>query len=131
MKQSIPTNKNIIYFTLSLLLTFILLRTTLYFFPYLNFNLGPYNIHHLYSGAVLLIISVMMLLIGFQGTFISCLAGASTALIVDQLVFLIATNGANITYLSPISLWGAIISVLITLLTLGGLYFYEKSLSGR
>jgi hypothetical protein len=39
------------------------------------------------------------------------LLGVGSAMVLDQIVFLIKTDGSNASYLRPISLWGAIILV--------------------
>jgi hypothetical protein len=35
--------------------------------------------------------------------------GVGSAMVLDQIVFLITTDGSNASYLKPVSLWGAII----------------------
>jgi hypothetical protein len=35
--------------------------------------------------------------------------GVGSAMVLDQIVFLIATDGSNASYLKPVSLWGAIV----------------------
>ncbi|HLC70484.1 MAG TPA: hypothetical protein VJI32_00625 [Candidatus Nanoarchaeia archaeon] len=118
--------KKIHLFTIALVLTFIITRIYLWLFPHANFNLGPYNIHHLYVGAVLLILTVIMMVAGVSNRIIIILAGISSALILDQLVFLTATDGADLTYLGRTSLWGAVTAVLGAVLLAQVIYWWRK-----
>lgn len=96
-------------FISSLLLTIILLRIFLFVFPSANFNLGKYNIHHLFVGAFLLIVALIFFILNIANNFIIALAGFSSALVLDEIIYLIATDGSDASYLTRVSLWGAII----------------------
>src|SRR3989338_5678248 len=100
-------------FAAALMLTFIITRLYLWIFPHANIDFGPYNIHHLYVGAVLLILTSIVMIAEISHWIVIIIAGISSALILDQLVFLIATDGRDLTYLGKTSLWGGIIAVLI------------------
>ena len=113
-------------FTAALLLTFMITRLYLWIFPHANINLGPYNIHHLYVGAVLLILTVILMVAGISNRIVIILAGISSALILDQLVFLTATDGADLTYLGKTSLWGGAVAVLIVAVLAQGVYWYKR-----
>ena len=118
--------KKIHLFTVALVLTFIITRIYLWLFPHANFNLGPYNIHHLYVGAVLLILSAIFMVAGISNKMVFILAGISSALILDQLVFLTATDGGDLTYLGKTSLWGGAVAVLIVAVIAQGMYWWRK-----
>lgn len=113
-------------FITALLLAFILVRLYLWLLPRANIYLIGYNIHHLYLGSVLLIFTVIALIAGIKNKAIIILAGISSALILDQLVFLIATDGADATYLGRISLVGGIVAVLITTAIASAIYWWRK-----
>ena len=115
-------------FIAALLLTFIITRMYLWLFPHANINLGPYNIHHLYVGSVLLILTVILILLGISNKLVIILAGISSALILDQLVFLTATDGGDLTYLGKTSLWGGIIAVLIVAVLAPGVYWLKRKI---
>lgn len=115
-------------FTTALLLMFIITRIYLWFFPHANINLGPYNVHHLYVGAVLLILAVILIILGISNHFVIILAGISSALILDQLVFLTATDGADLTYLGKTSWWGGIIVVLIVVVLAQSVYWLQRKI---
>src|SRR3989344_5358606 len=118
--------KKIHLFTIALVLTFIITRIYLWLFPHANFNLGPYNIHHLYVGAVLLILSAIFMVAGISNKMVFILAGISSALILDQLVFLTATDGGDLTYLGKTSLWGGAVAGLIVAVIAQGMYWWRK-----
>lgn len=42
----------------------------------------------------------------------ACVAfGSGSAMVLDEVVFLIATDGSNQAYLTPVSLWGAVVLI--------------------
>ena len=47
----------------SIICTFIVLRVSLIISPNSNFDIGPYNIHHLFTGLIVLSLAVMPLLL--------------------------------------------------------------------
>ena len=100
--------EHLLLYTYSLALTVIALRITLSIKPNLNLNIGPYTIHHLYLGAFLLIVATIFLLFRIIEKPIVLLAGVSTGLILDELIYLVTTDGSNAAYSSLISLGGAL-----------------------
>lgn len=107
----------------ALVITLFLTRLYLFFFPHSNFNFGAYNIHHLFLGAFLLIVSTIFLVIDVVRPIVLLIAGISTALITDELLYLIATDGSDAAYLTPISFWGALVATSVVILIMGGIYY--------
>ena len=97
----------------SLLITLIVLRIFLSIFPSSNLDIGKYNIHHLFVGAFLIIVAVIFFVFGIVNNFLIALAGFSSGLILDEIVYLIATDGSDASYLTAVSLLGVIISTSI------------------
>lgn len=96
----------------SMLLTFVTLRVYLHFSPNTDLNIGPYNIHHLYVGLLLILIGGMPLAI-FQGEgwlldVATIVFGVGLSMALDEWVYLITTDGTNASYLLPISFWGGV-----------------------
>lgn len=94
----------------SMLLTFAAFRAYLHFSPNTDFNVGPYNIHHLYIGLLLILLGGVPLAI-FQGQrrvldLATIVFGVGLSMALDEWVFLITTDGTNASYLLPISFWG-------------------------
>lgn len=112
-------------FTLGMVGIFITFRIFLYFFPFTNTNVGLYNIHHLYTGAFLLILTTVALLLGMVNRFTVILAGISSGLVLDEIVYLITTDGSDLSYNTQASFIGAV--VLITLVLIWTWAAYSKT----
>ena len=107
--------RNAILLILSIGLTVIVLRIALHNSPDSDFDVAGYNIHHLYTGLVLIAAGGIPLAI-FRETSRSMDAavavfGVGLGMALDEWVYLIATDGSNASYLLPISLYGAVIVV--------------------
>ena len=115
----------------SIVLTFVIIRTVLYFYPNADFDVLGYNIHHLYTGIVLMLFAGIPLIIGSIKGFISHIAlivfGIGLSLVIDEWVYLIATDGSNSSYFLPVSFWGGLIFVVITTIYIGVLYLVSST----
>ena len=99
----------------SIVVTFIILRVSLHISPDSDVNVGRYNIHHLFTGLLLIAAGGIPLAI-FRGSTRRMDAallvfGAGLAMALDEWVYLIATDGTNASYLLPVSFWGGVIVV--------------------
>lgn len=99
----------------SIVVTFAILRASLHISPESDFNVGRYNIHHLFTGLLLIAAGGIPLAI-FRGSTRRMDAallvfGAGLAMALDEWVYLIATDGTNASYLLPISFWGGVIVI--------------------
>ena len=101
-----------------LLLVFIILRIWLQFSPNSDFNVGSYNIHHLFTGLLLVTIGGLPLaVLEGQSRWLDLAAlvfGIGLGMALDEWVYLIATDGTNASYLLPVSLWGAVVVISVT-----------------
>lgn len=100
---------------LALALTFALTRLLLSFSPDTDFNVGAYNIHHLFTGLLLVSFGGIAAVL-FAGRALALdvatlVFGAGLALALDEWVYLIATDGTNAAYLLPVSFWGGVVMV--------------------
>ena len=115
----------------SIVLTFVIIRTVLYFYPNADFDLFGYNIHHLYTGIVLMLFAGIPLIIcsikGLISYFALIIFGIGLSLVIDEWVYLIATDGSNSSYFLPVSFWGGLIFVAITTIYVGVLYLISTS----
>ena len=116
-----------LYFSLSLIITFLFVRIFIWIFPTSFFNLGSYNIHHLFLGIILLIIAIIFLVSGRINLPILFTAGCGSALILDEFLYLIITNGTRQDYLQSSSVWQSIITILMTLFLILIIYYFEKN----
>ena len=100
--------------------TIIVVRFSLFFRPKINVYIGKYNVHHLYTGAALLVLDTLFLIGGTINAYTIVLAGVATALILDELGYLVTTNGADSAYFTHKSYMQMLCSVgLALVLALG------------
>ena len=114
----------------SLVFTFVIIRVILHNSPNSDFNVAGYNIHHLFTGILLLTIGGIPLTL-FPGRSLlldlsALLFGAGLSLVLDEWVYLIATDGTNASYLLPVSLRGGIIMIALASLYVGILYLISN-----
>ena len=93
-----------------MLLTFAIQRTFLHFFSHPNFHvyLGGFRVHHLFTGALIQISSAFLLAFGsrFRNLVLVAL-GIGTAMVLDEVFFLVFTDGSNEAYRGRVSFLGA------------------------
>jgi len=116
----------------AMLATFVPQRLYLHLInPNADFFIAGYNIHHLFTGVLIEIPAAIVLALGIGGIWtrrIACIAfGSGAAMVLDEVVFLIATDGSNQAYLTPVSLWGAVVLVGMATLTLAAIYLANKN----
>lgn len=92
--------------------TFLLLRAMLYVSPDSDLDVAGYNVHHLFTGLLLIAGGGIPLAI-FRGSTRRLdaslvLFGAGLGMALDEWVYLIATDGSNASYLLPVSWWGGV-----------------------
>jgi len=113
--DSFLVRKNALLLVGSMLITFVLLRLYLHISPDTDLNIGSYNIHHLFTGLLLIAAGGIPLAV-FQGSTRNLkpaliIFGAGLGMALDEWVFLIATDGSNDSYLLPVSFWGGVIVI--------------------
>ena len=100
---------------LSLVVTFIVMRTMMSFRPNADFTVAGYNIHHLFTGLLILTICGLPLVLGLGrgrlGDALTAGFGIGLSLALDEWVYLIATDGSNASYLVRVSFWGGVIVI--------------------
>lgn len=114
----------------SILATFALLRASLYLSPDSDFNVGRYNVHHLFTGLVLITLGGVPLAL-FRGRsrrldVALVVFGAGLGMALDEWVYLIATDGSNGSYLLPVSLWGGVIAVSLACAYAAAMAYYRQ-----
>ena len=97
-----------------MLLTVAVTRAYLWFLPNADFNVGAYNIHHLFSGALLMSAAGIAASLDLRDRArdLSAVAfGIGLALMLDEWVYLIVTDGTNAMYWSTPSVIGALVAI--------------------
>jgi hypothetical protein len=111
-------------------LTFALLRAYLHFSPDTDLNIGRYNVHHIFTGLLLIVAGGIPLAILDASTRHLDLArwifGAGLGMALDEWVYLIATDGSNASYLLPVSFWGGVVVIGLALAYTATLMFFGK-----
>ncbi len=102
-------------FLLALVAPVFVLRAFLAFAPDADFNVAGHNVHHLFTGLLLVAAGGIPLAVARLGPIAGDLAaaafGAGLGLALDEWVYLIATDGSNSAYLLPVSFWGACVMI--------------------
>jgi hypothetical protein len=95
--------------------TFAVLRTALHLSPDSDANVLGYNVHHLFTGLVLVTLAGIPLVVGAaEGRVADALVivfGCGLAMALDEWVYLIVTDGSNASYLLPVSFRGGVACV--------------------
>ena len=96
-----------------LLLTFVTQRVILHHsHPDTHVFVGGYLVHHLFSGVLILIPTAFLLAFGLQSprkrNVALMILGFSSAMVLDEVIYLICTDGSGVAYRGRVSLWGAV-----------------------
>ncbi len=112
-------------FLLALVVPFVTMRLLLHASPESNFDVGVYNIHHLFTGLLLVAAGGVPLAVLRGPARLLDLAagvfGAGLSLALDEWLYLIVTDGSDASYLLPVSFWGGVLLV-------GGATLYAAAL---
>lgn len=110
----------------TLIATFVVIRVLLHRSPDSDFDVLGYNIHHLFTGLLMITAGGLPLALFprdsklLDTAAISFASGLSLAL--DEWVYLIATDGTNASYLLPVSLRGGIVMISLATIYIAVLY---------
>ena len=120
-------------FVAALIATFIVTRSALSMSPNSDFDVAGYNIHHLFTGLLLITAGGIPLAL-FPGRSLlldiaSVAFGAGIALALDEWIYLIVTDGSNASYLLPVSLKGGVLMVGLAALYVLVLHFISRKRS--
>jgi hypothetical protein len=121
MTPSAHARRHTTLFVAALIVTFVGLRAWLRITPNADFNVAGYNIHHLFTGVLVVTVTSVPLAVGVgvgraRDVLVAGL-GVGLGLVLDEWVYLIATPGTNADYLLPVSFRGGVVMV-----ALGALY---------
>ena len=105
---------------ISLVATFLVVRGSMAFRPNADFSVAGFNVHHLFTGLLILTACGIPLVLGFGrgrlGDTLTAGFGIGLSLALDEWVYLIATDGSNASYLLPLSFWGGVVVVGVAVL---------------
>lgn len=119
----------------ALVVPFVVLRLWLYLWPDVDFNVGGYNIHHLYTGLLLITFGGLPLAL-FRGAsrwldLAAVVFGVGLSLALDEWVYLLVTDGSNASYLLPVSFWGGLGMIVLACGYVGVLVIVQRGRTKR
>jgi hypothetical protein len=116
----------LLFILIPMLVTFIGQRLYLHLIHVQHIYPGGYLLHHLFTGTLIVIPSAFTLAFGTRNRLLTFVApatlGIGSAMILDEVVYLVATKATDSDYISPLSLWGATIFISTAVLFLLFLY---------
>lgn len=113
--------RRLILLLAALVVPFVLLRLYLHTFPNADFDVAGYNVHHLFTGLILITLGGIPLALyrdlssRLMDTAVVTF-GIGLSLALDEWVYLIVTDGSNASYLLPVSLWGGAAAIALACL---------------
>jgi hypothetical protein len=113
-----------------LVASFVALRTYLFVTPDRDLDVGPYNIHHLYVGLLLIVVGGIPLALfrdaGRGGDLAVVVFAIGLGMALDEWVYLIVTDGSNAAYLYRVSFWGGVTMITLACAYLGALVLTRR-----
>lgn len=104
----------------SMAITFLVMRAYLHWSPNTDLDIAGYNVHHLFTGLVLLTLggipAVLLPPTHRLALPVIAIFGAGLSLALDEWLYLIVTDGTNASYVTPVSFWGGLAAVTVATL---------------
>ena len=123
---SLPTRQTLRLILLPMLATFACQRLYLHFVGVQHVHTGGLVIHHLFFGVMLIIPAAFVLAFGPRHRASAVLSrivlGIGSAMVLDEMVYLVATQASDSDYVSSLSLKGAMVFISFAMLLLLALY---------
>ena len=133
MSQSpshLTPGQTLLLILLPLLITFAGQRLYLHLVGVHHVYPGGYLVHHLFFGILLVLPAAFLLAFGPRRRSTAVLArvalGCGSAMILDEIVYLVATKATDADYISPLSLQGAMVFVALGVILLWILYKMQR-----
>ena len=124
--RHLAPRQTLLLILLPMLATFVGQRLYLHLIRVQHIYPGGYLLHHLFTGTLVVIPSAFILAFGTRNRLLTLAApaalGIGSALILDEIVYLVATNATDQDYISPLSFWGGAILVSLAVIFLLLLY---------
>lgn len=114
MEEVERSKKAFLFILVPMLLTFTLQRLVLHHSsPDTHVFIGGVLVHHLFSGVLILIPTAFLLALGIRTPWRRDLArvvlGFSSAMVLDEVIYLVCTDGSGVAYRGSVSLNGALL----------------------
>jgi len=122
MRNSISPRQTLLLVLLPMLATFAGQRLFLHLVGVHHVHASGVLVHHLFFGVLIVIPTAFVLALGAPNRALAVLSrmalGIGSAMVLDEMVYLMATQATDADYVSPLSFWGAVILVTLAALLL-------------
>jgi hypothetical protein len=129
--SSLPAKQSLLLILLPMLATAASLRAYLHGMGVRHVYPGGYLVHHLFVGVLIVVPAAFVLAFPVRSRgiaiFIRLTLGIGSGLILDELVYLVATKATDADYISRASLQGSVFFVLAAALFLLTLYWRHRN----
>lgn len=120
--------KRLLYILIPMWLTFVTQRTILHHsHPDTHVFISGFLVHHLFWGLLFLIPTAYLLALGIRSSWGKRLArvvlGFASAMVLDEMVYLVCTDASGVAYRNSVSLRGAVILMSIASAFLVGVHY--------
>lgn len=126
LPSHLPARQTLLLILVPMLLTFAVQRLYLHLIGVHHIRPFGYLVHHLFTGALIVIPAAFVLAFGPRGRKSAVAAraalGCGSAMVLDEIVYLVATQAGDDDYISPLSLRGAAVFIVLAVLLLWFLY---------
>jgi hypothetical protein len=124
--KRLPAKQTLLLILLPMLATFTCQRLYLHLVRVRHVYPGGYLVHHLFFGILIELPAAFILAFGTRKRWLAFLApaalGVGSAMILDELTYLVATKASDVDYVSRLSLDGAIVFISLAVISLLVLY---------
>lgn len=126
-RPPLPAKQTLLLVLLPMLATVFSLRLYLHLVHVRHIYPGGYLVHHLFVGALILVPAAFLLAFGTRHRVLARVGlGVGTGLILDEVVYLVATQASDADYVSRVSLVGSLILVCLAVIFLLALYALHR-----
>jgi hypothetical protein len=126
-RPPLPAKQTLLLILLPMLATVCSLRLYLHLVHVRHIYPGGYLVHHLFVGVLIQVPAAFLLAFGVRHRVLARVAlGVGTGLILDEVVYLVATKGSDADYVSRLSLQGSTVLILLAVIFLLVLYALHR-----
>jgi hypothetical protein len=127
-RPPLPAKQTLLLIVVPMLATVFSLRLYLHLVHVRHIYPGGYLLHHLFIGVLLLIPAAFLLAFGTRYRVLARLAlGVGAGLILDEVVYLVGTDGSDAGYVSRTSLLGSMVLISLAIILLLILYLRHRN----
>jgi hypothetical protein len=128
LQRQVPARQTLFLILAPMLATVVALRLYLHLVHVRHVYPGGYLVHHLFFGVLILIPATFLLAFGSRLARLARVAvGVGAGMVLDEIVYLVATRASDADYVSRTSLVGSVVLVGGTVILLLVLYAVHRS----